>query len=159
MCYKRFIKDFSKITKHLCAILELNRSFVFNEDWQQAYLKVEGSNCVRANHSRAKLVFAFWVYVRCKLLFNRGCPYTIKRSGFSFHLLCELNFDRCLIEPHYNWEWALNGCFCLIKSKLILWAPMSQYTWIIQVSSTSSQRRMLNQRSLVGFYYFKNFIS
>ena len=35
--YRRFIKDFSKITKPLCMLLEKNTSFVFNEECLSAF--------------------------------------------------------------------------------------------------------------------------
>ena len=35
--YRRFIKDFSKITKHLCCLLEKEAKFEFNEECIKAF--------------------------------------------------------------------------------------------------------------------------
>ena len=39
--YRRFIRDFSKIAKPLCTLLEQNRSFVFDEDCQRAFTELK----------------------------------------------------------------------------------------------------------------------
>ena len=39
--YRRFIKDFSKILKPLCMLLEYERPFNFNEDCLKAFVKVK----------------------------------------------------------------------------------------------------------------------
>ena len=39
--YRRFIKDFSKVSKPLCSLLEQNRSFDFNEDCQRAFSELK----------------------------------------------------------------------------------------------------------------------
>ena len=39
--YRRFIKDFSKIAKPLCILLEHDRPFNFNEDYLQAFVELK----------------------------------------------------------------------------------------------------------------------
>lgn len=39
--YRRFIKDFSKVSKPLCSLLEQNRSFDFNEDCRRAFFELK----------------------------------------------------------------------------------------------------------------------
>ncbi|KAL4367617.1 hypothetical protein GQ457_05G020020 [Hibiscus cannabinus] len=39
--YRRFIKDFSKISKPLCSLLQQNQPFVFNEDFQSAFKELK----------------------------------------------------------------------------------------------------------------------
>ncbi|XP_073025161.1 uncharacterized mitochondrial protein AtMg00860-like [Primulina eburnea] len=39
--YRRFIKDFSKITKPLCNLLEKDSTFIFDDDCLQAFEKIK----------------------------------------------------------------------------------------------------------------------
>ena len=39
--YRRFIKDFSKVSKPLCTLLEQNQPFNFDEDCQRAFVELK----------------------------------------------------------------------------------------------------------------------
>ncbi|KAL4295269.1 hypothetical protein GQ457_12G012270 [Hibiscus cannabinus] len=55
--YRRFIEDFSKITKPLCSLLEQGRPFEFNNDCTKAFnlLKTETSNCPNSRTTRLEV--------------------------------------------------------------------------------------------------------
>ncbi|KAL4308283.1 hypothetical protein GQ457_01G021320 [Hibiscus cannabinus] len=54
--YRRFIEDFSKITKPLCSLLEQGRPFEFNNDCTKAFnAETETSNCPNSRTTRLEV--------------------------------------------------------------------------------------------------------
>ena len=50
--YKRFIKDFSKIAKPLCMLLEHDRPFNFNENCLNVFIELKKALVIEGTHSR-----------------------------------------------------------------------------------------------------------
>ena len=50
--YRRFIKDFSKIAKPLCMLLEHDRPFNFNENCLNVFIELKKALVIEGTHSR-----------------------------------------------------------------------------------------------------------
>ncbi|XP_062074990.1 uncharacterized mitochondrial protein AtMg00860-like [Humulus lupulus] len=110
--YRRFIKDFSKISKPLCSLLEHNRAFEFTKECQEAFVTLK-----KALITAPIIVAPDW-----SLPFELMCDASDfavgavlgqrKEKVFPFHLLCKQDISRCPIELYYHRERSFGGGVC-----------------------------------------------
>ena len=145
--YRRFIKDFSKISRPLCRLLDKDVKFEFNEAYRSVFEEIKSILVIAPIMATPKWSREFEIICNASDYAMRAVLGQRKEKIFRVIYYVSKTFN----EARENYSAIEKEMLVMVFScerfrrYITLWDPMSSYTPIMQQSSISWQRRMQNQ--------------